>query len=495
VLRANVGGIEGLRQVGPGEFRARYVLPATRYPEVAVIVGFAPWPHPDAVHGSLGSLLLPLATQIDLPLHTERNAQVTLEIAGVKFGPVASGAEGKIRLPVIIPPGHRYGRANTVDKAGNRRASQIDLMLPPTDPIACVMSPPRLPAEGDARARVLCAASDPYGKALPSASIQLRAQRGAVEGPRRAEGGILEWTYRAPRGAGAGTDRVSATLRLGGGVHKEDLEVALVQGPPASGRVRAVEPLVHYGGRVTLQAEVKDALEHPRSGAQLAGRLSEGTLSASRETKPGQLEADYLPPAEGASTRAKLSLTAVGPFGTEPADVRVWEDDGHLFAGVVDQSGLAVPSQPLVREGAGEVQTNAEGWVDLGPKAPGAWTLRHAQWKGLRRTVNVLPGGVVFPSQEAVRVKLAPLELVLAPPVPVNVRVAVRGTEVQYWAEDASGKLLADRTLDVTFAHGTVEPLSPSEGKQRVSVKTTQPTSVSVSDRQTGVTAVARVAP
>src|SRR4051812_13170317 len=34
VIRANVGKIEGLERTGPGEFRARYVLPETRYPEV-----------------------------------------------------------------------------------------------------------------------------------------------------------------------------------------------------------------------------------------------------------------------------------------------------------------------------------------------------------------------------------------------------------------------------------------------------------------------------
>src|SRR6478736_3941192 len=51
VLRANVGSIEKIERLGPGKYRARYVLPPSRAPEVAIIVAFAPWPHPQSVDG------------------------------------------------------------------------------------------------------------------------------------------------------------------------------------------------------------------------------------------------------------------------------------------------------------------------------------------------------------------------------------------------------------------------------------------------------------
>ncbi len=51
----------------PGTYRARYVLPSTNYPEVAILVALSAWPHPQSIHGAYGTMLVPLAAAVDLP--------------------------------------------------------------------------------------------------------------------------------------------------------------------------------------------------------------------------------------------------------------------------------------------------------------------------------------------------------------------------------------------------------------------------------------------
>ncbi|MFP2913697.1 hypothetical protein ACLESD_53690, partial [Pyxidicoccus sp. 3LFB2] len=163
VVRASIGRVEGLERTGPGTYRARYVLPDTRYPEVAILVAFSAWPSPQSIHGAYGRVLVPLAASVTLPGTTEPDAQISVDIAGSSFGPVAAGSDGRFRIPIIVPPGHRIGEGRVVDRVGNVRRMPIDLMLPPTDGLACVLQPQRLPADGTSRARLVCATSDPLG--------------------------------------------------------------------------------------------------------------------------------------------------------------------------------------------------------------------------------------------------------------------------------------------------------------------------------------------
>ena len=57
------------------------------------------------------------------------------------------------------------GRGGWWTRAGNVERKPINLGLPPTDGLACVLNPSRLPADGVSHARLLCAASDPLGPA------------------------------------------------------------------------------------------------------------------------------------------------------------------------------------------------------------------------------------------------------------------------------------------------------------------------------------------
>ncbi|HEX4621917.1 MAG TPA: hypothetical protein VH208_10160, partial [Myxococcaceae bacterium] len=471
VIRANVGRVEGLTRTAPGVYRARYVLPETRYPEVVVIVAFAPWPHPQSVYGAFGSLLVPLASAIDLPGKTERNAQTWVEIAGITYGPVQAGADGKFKLPVVVPPGHRFGRGTAVDRAGNKRTMEVDLLLPPTDQLSCVHNPTRLPANGVAKARILCATSDPYGKPFAGADVRMVARRGGLEGPRRLEGGMLEWIYTAPAKLGD-ADVVTATWKQAGSNSKDELAVELVQGPAAILSLSSAEPVAHFGGSLAVIAKVKDALDRPRAGAHLAlSSPAGGGFSSPSESTPGQLSATWEPPPDGTPGPARLEAEAFGPPGKEPAQLAAWIRGGTLFAGVADLAGLPVAGQRLLADGR-PAETGDDGSVALGPASPGKVQLKLEAWPALQRTLYLLDAQTLWPPSTPLATPRQTLELRLEPAIPVNIRLKISGHSATYWVEDPKGKVIPHREVSVSVSGGTAGRGVERDGRTTLTVET-----------------------
>lgn len=495
VLRANVGRVEELVRTGPGTWQARYVLPETRYPEVAILVALSAWPHPQSIHGAYGKVLVPLAASVSLPGQAEPNTEITVTISGVSFGPVKVGPDGRFRLPVIVPPGQRLGQGRVVDSAGNVRRITMDLMLPPTDGLACVLNPPRLPADGVSRARVLCATSDAYGRPVQDARVNATARHGTLSGPTRAEGGLLEWLYTAPRTLPVEPEALVATWPERGASSREELALQLVQGPVARASLALPESMVHLGSTTHVTVTAEDAFGRPRSGARVVLEAPVGTFGPPSEEAPGILRSTWTLPPEGALGPAAVKVRVDGPAGTEPARLRVWAEGGVLYAGVTDLAGLPVPAQPL-RLGEETRVTGEGGTVALGPVRPGRVEVVHGQWPGLRQTVHVVAeGGPVFPLESPLAPAVVEQSVRLAPAVPVNVRVEVEGSRVTYWVEDASGRMLEGRSVHVWLSEGSRTDVEVKGGRGSFVVKHEGPVSVSVADVSTGVTALVEVRP
>lgn len=480
VLRANVGSIDSLERVGPGRFTARYVLPTTRFPEVAIIVAFSPWPHPQSVSGAFGVLRVPIASAVDVPGRAEPGAEVTLileappSVARTErstFGPVTAAADGTFKLPVVVPPGLGVAKTTTRDRVGNKRSAQLDLMLPPTDQLACVVTPTRLPADGVSKARVLCASSDRYGQPTRGARVTWKGGRGVFSGARELGDGVQEWTWTAPRELGAGVERMIASWKQGAVDSSEELAVELAQGPVQQLVLDSSDEPVHLGGGVwRARARVSDAQGRPLAGVQLLGP-GPAPLTDAR----GEAVLEW--PAVGPTGPRVLDFTAVGPMGREPAHLQAWKTDGGVGALVTDLSGLPVAGQPLVA-GALKVVTGAEGLVEFVPP-PGVTTVRHAEWPGL--SADFSSGG---PARVA-----ASRQVLVASAVSVNVRISSEPGGFTWWLEGADGAPVDGREVELRVG-GTLRRAS-SRGRTR---ETAGPGLVSVSDVASRISAVAEVA-
>jgi len=497
VVRANVGRVEELARTGPGTYRARYVLPTTSYPEVAILVALSAWPHPQSIYGAYGKMLVPLAASVNLPGETEPDAQISITIAGTTYGPAQARGDGSFQLPVIVPPGYPFGQGRVVDKAGNVQRRPIDLGLPPTDGLACVLNPTRLPADGASRARLLCAASDRLGRPVPDARVTAKPRYGTLRGPQRAEGGLLEWIYTAPRELPTEPERILAAWPQGGASSREELTLQLVQGPVEKVSLSMAEPLVHHGSEVGVSVAVEDVFGRRRPGAQVALSAPEGTFSPLKEERPGTFRGTWTLPAEGPGGEAVVQARAFGPYGSEPARLSAWVREGELYVGVSDLAGLPIPAQPL-KVGGAQRETGADGTMSLGPLRPGRVEVVHGVWPGLRKVIHVLgPSGPVYPQDPPLVPAPVERRVRIEAFIPVNVRLQVEGSRVTYWVEDLRGHVLPDRPVHVALSSGRQEAVEVREGRTRFNVVGAKPgrVSVSVADVQTGMTAVAEVKP
>ncbi len=497
VVRVNVGRVEELTRTGPGTYRARYVLPTTSYPEVAILVALSAWPHPQSIYGAYGKMLVPLAAAVDLPGETEPNAQISITIAGTTYGPAQARGDGSFQLPVVVPPGHRFGQGRVVDRVGNVQRRPIDLGLPPTDGLSCVLNPPRLPADGVSRSRMLCAASDPLGRPVPNARVAAKARHGTLRGPERAEGGLLEWIYTAPQGLPTEPEQILATWPQGGRNSRDELTLQLVQGPVERVSLAVAEPLVHLGSEVGVSVSVEDVFGRPRPGAQVTLGAPLGAIAPPREERPGVFQSTWTLPAEGDSRELAVSARAFGPVGSEPARITAWVREGTLQVGVSDLAGLPIPAQPL-KVGEQPHVTGPDGTVSLGPLRPGRIEVRHGVWPGLSKVIYVLgPSGPVYPQDPPLVPAPAEQQIRVEAFVPVNVRIQVEGARVTWWIEDPRGQVLRDRPAHVVLSSGRPEAVEVRDGRTRFTVVGAGPgrVSVSVADVQTGMTAVAEVKP
>jgi hypothetical protein len=477
VLRANVGTLGGLERLGPGTFRAAYRLPATRYPEVAIIVAFAPWPHPQAVEGALGVLRVPLASAVDVPGRAEPGARVTLALGGKTFGPVEAAADGTFRLPVVVPPGFGVAQTTTVDRARNRKVAALDLRLPPTDQLACVMTPSRLPADGATQARLLCATSDRYGAVARGAKVQWRVGAGALSAPEELGDGITEWRWTAPRELGSGAARLVATWRQGAVDSREELPVELSQGPVRSLSLVPEEPVAHQGGVALVRALVRDGLGRPLPGVRLEG---EG-LAAVTSDADGGAALRWPVPTTAALGPREVRVRATGPVGREPARLLASAADGGVAVAVLDLAGLPVPGERLLA-GDREWVTGADG-VTVLPLVTGE--VRHAEWPGLSLALPVATApGPGAPGVDA----LATLTVV--PPVAVNVRLRREGATVRWWLEAPDGRVLDGREVELRTSAGVTR--ERSAGVASLAVPDGR---LTITDLATRATAVLEAAP
>ena len=446
VLRANVGTFENVERVGPGRFRARYVLPVTRFPEVAIIVAFAPWPHPQSVEGAFGVLRVPISSAVEVPGRAEPGAEVRLTLGNSTFGPVTAQPDGSFRLPVVIPPGIGMARTITVDHVGNKRTSPLDLMLPPTDQLACVVTPTRLPADGASKARVLCASSDRFGAASRGARVQWKGGHGTWSQPRELGDGVQEWTWTAPRELGNGLEQLSATWKQGKVDSSEEVVVGLSQGPVRSLIVKPEDSVAHAGGIWRAVASTRDQLGRPLAGVAVQGPSFDRAVTDDR----GEALLKWVLPPEEPQGPRSLQVRASGPLGKEPARLQAWVSDGGVTVTVTDLAGLPVPGQRL-RVGALEFTTSADGTVEVAA----AGELVHAEWPGLRMVLTA-DGGVTQQRPGVV----AQVPVAVGPALPMNVKVTQGPGALEWWVETPQGEIVDGRMVDISGPEGVRRVLS-----------------------------------
>jgi hypothetical protein len=371
-LVASAGQVGPLSPAGPGRWRAAYGLPATRWPEVVAFLASSTRCPACATPRAAGAAHLPLAAAIELPGRTDGRVEVTVEIGGATWGPVRADQTGSFRLPVVVPPGIGTGTVHSISAAGNVRRTGIDLGLPPTPRLACTAVPARLPADGRARATVLCTAFSADGTPAPGAAVELSAARGALA-PARWEGSLLRATWRAPEG-GPGSVRIVAAWRAAGEGGSAEAEVVLEAGGPATIEWRVEGEPLQPGEAARFEAVARDERGEPLGEAE--ARWVDG-----RPLEGGRLAAF---PWSGA-LEERVALSFAPPPTREAQTLSLRREGDAWVAEARGAAGRPAEGVPLAWSTGARSVTDARGEARAAGGGAAAWVkgpdgLRAAAW-------------------------------------------------------------------------------------------------------------------
>jgi hypothetical protein len=171
-ILCSTGRVEDLVREGPTSFSARFLLPAARFPQVAIVVA-------DFSHDSLilrGALAARLRAAASPAFRTDPDAKVTVKVGDKEFGPVHAPADGNVHVPVVVPPGIDFALARSVNRYGKASQQLLDLKIPPAQRVL-IVAPEKLTAGGACEVAVV--AVEPTGRPVDASTILL-----ASSGPR-----------------------------------------------------------------------------------------------------------------------------------------------------------------------------------------------------------------------------------------------------------------------------------------------------------------------
>jgi hypothetical protein len=454
---------------GPGRFEADWQPSDSPQPEVLGLVAILPRCPLCATPLAIGAARLPVAAAIDLPGKTDPGVVTRVEIAGRVWGPVRADADGRFALPVIVPPGTRWGLATSESAVGNARRTKLDLRLPDAPGLRCAAWPERLPADGSSEAGLFCVGWNASGRAAELRKLRATARRGSVSSPEPGDDGTWRARYRSPSG-GAGMDAITFAWEHGGATARDEVAVGLAAGAPASIAWRVDgEPAVP-GAQVRVEARVVDSRGDAVGEALVDGRPIEGgTLRVRPELGDGV-------------QRVKLEWTAAP--GDAPATLSLGQLAGSWVAVVRDVDQRPVADVPLrfgsgaraVTDARGEARGEAKGATET---VEGPAGLRAAGRAGTPPTVT--PIAIAGEGRIALR-----------PPGSVDVDAVQEGGWIRWKVRSPDGAALADRAVKVTSATVELGPVEKEPGGGRCALRGGRGL-VALEDVESGATALLEV--
>ncbi len=170
---ASTGSLQPLPATARGVYSYRWVPPDIRYPLLAVL---AFWVDSPTGPPEVTTLHIPLLgrTELDVATDVGAGAEVVVQVAGMRFGPVLTNRKGRALVQVEVPPGVREARVLATAK-GQKTDRAYRLDVPPERPLIALLSPDVLPP--DTGGWLLVLSESP----APLTQVELQVQGGDVK--------------------------------------------------------------------------------------------------------------------------------------------------------------------------------------------------------------------------------------------------------------------------------------------------------------------------
>ena len=170
------GEVDNITSLGNGVFNARYTPdPKKGFPHFTLLTAMDPR-SPTEV---LGGYALAQQGKTTFPVTTIPNSNVIIEIGERKFGPMQANANGRVNIPIIVPP--NVGQATLISAiGGSTQKEPLDLRIPRTQRILFFPAQKTVPADSTQKIPLRIFAIDNTGKPDTNAKIVLSSDLGEV---------------------------------------------------------------------------------------------------------------------------------------------------------------------------------------------------------------------------------------------------------------------------------------------------------------------------
>ncbi len=362
-VAVNVGSFSPVQRKGPGKYTTTYVPPTTRFPQVALV---AVW-RETGPEAPIEFLRIPLYGSTKLPVGAKPGSEVTAEVGDLSFGPMKVDSDGRVDVPISVPPGLRDVAVKVKDPRGGIGNKKIGIEVPPYNRVTAALVPHAIVADGASEAR-LDVFYDLGGADVPPSRIKVSATIGEVR-LERAESGRYVYRYRPPSGATAANVEFNVSVN-GDATAKAAATLMLGQPPPDKIVLRPPQQKLRADGASKAKVEVIVFDEAGLGVANQQVRVAANGVGLGLPTYRGNglYEFDYVAPAEFpagglvqfVATDDKLSGAAnyqlVAPSAPSEVTARVVPDpipaDGHTDAvvhfDVRDAAGLPLTGAKLL---------------------------------------------------------------------------------------------------------------------------------------------------
>lgn len=248
-IAVNVGSFTPPQRTAPGKYKTTYVPPPTRFPQVALV---AVWRETGA-QAPIEFLRIPLYGSTKLPVGAKPGSEITAEVGDLSFGPMKVDSDGRVDLPISVPPGLRDVAVKVKEPRGGLANKKIGIEVPPYNRVTAALVPHAIVADGQSEAR-LDVFYDLGGADVPASKVKVTASVGEVR-LERAEAGRYVYRYRPP--AGTTTPNVDfSVVVLGDPTAKASATLQLGQPPPDMLVVRPPAQKLRADGQAKAKVEV-----------------------------------------------------------------------------------------------------------------------------------------------------------------------------------------------------------------------------------------------
>jgi hypothetical protein len=276
-LSVNVGQFSEPIRLGPGKYRATYVPPSTRFPQVALV---AVWREAGA-EARIDFLRIPLFGKTRVRVAATPRAEVRVKVGIDAFGPVLADRTGHAEVPVRVEPGARRCAVTIRERGGADVTRQVPVEVPPYNRLTAALVPHAVVVDGRGAVR-LDVYYDLGGAQVDPERIRVTPSHGKVtfEGAVR---GVYTYRYRPPHDVPATTVAFQVTVD-GDPAAQAGAQLALGLPPPAAVIVSGpAQPLrVGSGAAGAVTALVLDAAGMGLPGLEVSAAAAGKSLG-----KPG----------------------------------------------------------------------------------------------------------------------------------------------------------------------------------------------------------------